>query len=123
MPWLGLPGNPVSAMVTFELFARPLIRKQHGERKIFRRTLDVRTLENITLAAPLTHFFRAIVEWATDGPVAHLTGPQGSGLLTSMARANALLVVPPERQVVRAGETLPAILVGDDALSSDAFEA
>jgi molybdopterin molybdotransferase len=123
MPWLGLPGNPVSAMVTFELFARPLIRKQHGETKIFRRTVGVRTLEDITLAAPLTHFFRAIIEWSTDGPVAHLTGPQGSGLLTSMARANALLVVPPERQVVRAGETLPAILLGDDALSSNTFEA
>jgi molybdopterin molybdotransferase len=123
MPWLGLPGNPVSAMVTFELFARPLIRKQHGETKIFRRTLDVRTVEDITLAAPLTHFFRAIVEWATDGLVARLTGPQGSGLLTSMARANALLVVPPERHVVRAGETLRAILLGDDALSSDAFDA
>jgi molybdopterin molybdotransferase len=123
MPWLGLPGNPVSTMVTFELFARPLIRKQHGETKIFRRTIDVRTLEDITLAAPLTHFFRAIIVWATDGPVAHLTGPQGSGLLSSMARANALLIVPPERQVVRAGETLPAILLGDDALSSNTFEA
>ena len=123
MPWLGLPGNPVSAMVTFELFARPLIRKQHGETKIFRRTLDVRTLEEILLAAPLTHFFRAIVEWDADGPVARLTGPQGSGVLTSMARANALLVVPPERHVVRAGETLRAILLGDDALSSDTFQA
>lgn len=123
MPWIGLPGNPVSAMVTFELFARPLIRKQHGETKIFRRTFDVRTREDISLAAPLTHFFRAIVEWGGDGAVARLTGPQGSGLLTSMARANALLVVPPERQVVRAGETLRAILLGEDALSSDVFEA
>jgi molybdopterin molybdotransferase len=123
MPWLGLPGNPVSAMVTFELFARPLIRRQHGETKIFRHTLDVRTHDDISLAAPLTHFLRVIVEWNSDGAVARLTGPQGSGLLTSMARANALLVVPPERQLVRAGETLRAILLGDDALSSDVFEA
>jgi molybdopterin molybdotransferase len=110
-------------MVTFELFARPLIRKQHGETKIFRRSLDVRMLDDITLAAPLTHFFRGIVEWRADGAVARLTGPQGSGLLTSMARANALLVVPPERQVVHAGEMLRAILLGDDALSSDVIEA
>jgi molybdopterin molybdotransferase len=123
MPWLGLPGNPVSAMVTFELFARPLIRRQHGEAKIFRRALDVRTEDDITLAAPLTHFLRVIIDWDGDVPVARLTGPQGSGLLTSMARANALLVVPPERQVVRAGETLRAILLGDDALSSDVFQA
>jgi molybdopterin molybdotransferase len=123
MPWLGLPGNPVSAMVTFELFARPLIRRQHGETKVFRHTLDVRTHDDISLAAPLTHFLRAIVEWNSGGATARLTGPQGSGLLTSMARANALLVVPAERQVVRAGETLRAILLGDDALSSDVFEA
>jgi molybdopterin molybdotransferase len=123
MPWLGLPGNPVSAMVTFELFARPLIRKLHGETKIFRRSLDVRTSDDISLAAPLTHFLRAIVEWTGDGAIARLTGPQGSGLLTSMARANALLVVPPERQIVYAGETLRAILLGDDAISSDVFEA
>lgn len=123
MPWLGLPGNPVSTMVTFELFARPLIRRQRGELKIFRRTLEVRAGDDISIGAPLTHFLRAVVEWDGGTPVAHLTGSQGSGLLTSMARANALLVVPPERQLVRAGETLPAILLGDDALSSDVFEA
>jgi molybdopterin molybdotransferase len=110
-------------MVTFELFARPLIRRQHGETKIFRRALDVRTEDDISLVAPLTHFLRVIVDWDGDVLVARLTGPQGSGLLTSMARANALLVVPPERQVVRAGETLRAILLGDDALSSDVFQA
>ena len=123
MPWLGLPGNPVSAMVTFELFARPLIRRQHGETKIFPRAIDVRTRDDISLAAPLTHFVRAIVEWEDSIAVARLTGPQGSGLLTSMARANALLVVPPERQIVSAGETLRAILLGEDALSSDTFDA
>jgi len=123
MPWLGLPGNPVSAMVTFELFGRPLIRALRGEPKVFRRTIAVRTRDDILLAAPLTHFMRAVVEWDGDAAVARLTGPQGSGLLTSMARANALLVVPPERQVVRAGESLRAMLLGDDALSSDVFEA
>jgi molybdopterin molybdotransferase len=74
MPWLGLPGNPVSAMVTFELFARPLLRKQLGAANIFRRTVDVRVLEDITLAAPLTHFMRGIVEWTAEGAVARLTG-------------------------------------------------
>jgi molybdopterin molybdotransferase len=119
MPWLGLPGNPVSAMVTFELFARPLIRRQRGERSIFRRAIDVQVRDELSLAASLTHFFRAIVSWEDAGPVARLTGPQGSGLLTSMARANALLVVPPERMVVQAGETARAILLGEPALSSD----
>jgi molybdopterin molybdotransferase len=121
MPWLGLPGNPVSAMVTFELFARPVIRTQRGESAVFRRAVEVRTRDDISLAAPLTHFMRAVVEWDSDGPWARLTGPQGSGLLTSMSLANALLVVPPERPVVRAGETLRALLLGERALSSNAL--
>ena len=61
---------------------------------------------------------RAIVEWEDGAAWARLTGPQGSGLLTSMALANALLVVPPDRPLIRAGETARAILLGDRALSS-----
>jgi molybdopterin molybdotransferase len=119
MPWLGLPGNPVSALVTFELFARPLLRRQRGELAVFRRTIDVRTRDDISLAAPLTHFMRAVVHWEPDGAWAHLTGPQGSGLLTSMSLANALLVVPPDRMNVRAGESLRALLLGERALASN----
>ena len=122
MPWLGLPGNPVSAMVTFELFARPLIRKQSGAAAIFRRIVPVRALEDIAIAAPLTHFMRGVVAWQPDGPQARLTGPQGSGLLTSMARANALLIVPADRPLVRAGETLSALLLGDEGLMSSTFD-
>jgi molybdopterin molybdotransferase len=121
MAWLGLPGNPVSAMVTFELFGRPLIRRQLGHSRIFRPAIDVRTRDDITLAAPLTHFFRAVVEWDADGASASLTGPQGSGLLTSMARANALLVVPPDRMTVRRGETLRALLLGENGYASSTF--
>jgi molybdopterin molybdotransferase len=122
MPWLGLPGNPVSAMVTFELFARPLIRRLRGEARVFHKSLDVRTREDISLAAPLTHFMRATIEWSDDGPWARLTGPQGSGLLTSMARADALLVIPADQQMVRAGETLKALLIGDRALTSGTID-
>jgi len=118
MPWLGLPGNPVSAMVTFELFGKPLIRKQRGESRLFRRPIEVRAREEITIAAPLTHFLRAVVSFESDGAWACLTGPQGSGLLTSMARANALLVVPAERPVVRAGEALSALPLSDAGYSA-----
>lgn len=122
MPWLGLPGNPVSAMVTFELFARPLIRRQLGATSVFRGTVRVRVLEDISITAPLTHFMRGIVRWESDGPSARLTGPQGSGLLTSMARANALLVIPADRAVVRAGESVAALLLGDEGLASETFD-
>jgi molybdopterin molybdotransferase len=122
MPWLGLPGNPVSAMVTFELFARPLIRRLCGDAAIFRPMLTVQTRHELSIAAPLTHFLRAVVDWENGVPWAGLTGPQGSGLLTSMARANALLVVPPDRPLVRAGESLKALLLGEGALSTGRLE-
>ena len=114
-PWIGLPGNPVSAMVTFELFVRPAIRRLLGHRLPFRRTVPVCVGEPITLGPKLRHFLRAVVN--PEGPggalTARLTGPQGSGILTSMARANALLIVPEDRPAVAAGETLPALLLDD----------
>ena len=114
-PWIGLPGNPVSTMVTFELFVRPAIRRLLGHRLPFRRTVPVCVEEPITLGPKLRHFLRAVVrpEGAGGGLVARLTGPQGSGILTSMARANALLIVPEDRAEVSTGETLTALLLDD----------
>jgi molybdopterin molybdotransferase len=109
VPWIGLPGNPVSTMVTFELFVRPAIRRLRGHTLPFRRTVPVIVREAITLGPPLRHYLRAIVE---EGE-ARLTGPQGSGILTSMARANALLIVPPELQTVPVGAELQAIILDD----------
>ena len=113
-PWLGLPGNPVSALVTFELFARPAIRRLAGHQLPYRRTTPVRLEEQISIGAPLTHFLRAVVRRAPDGYVARLTGPQGSGMMSSMARANALLIIPPERQQISSGEVVAAMLLRDD---------
>jgi molybdopterin molybdotransferase len=113
-PWLGLPGNPVSALVTFELFARPAIRRMLGHAAVHRRLISVTLAEAVTIAAPLTHFLRAIVTVEDSGMRARLTGPQGSGLLSSMASANALLVIPPERQRIEAGEPVHAMLLRDD---------
>jgi len=115
-PWIGLPGNPVSAMVTFELFVRPVLRRMLGHTQLFRRPVPVVLEERVTIGARLTHFLRAIVSTGNGGLVtARLTGPQGSGILTSMSRANALLVVPEDRPVVEAGETLHALPLGDAA--------
>jgi molybdopterin molybdotransferase len=120
--WIGLPGNPVSAMVTFELFVRPVLRRMLGHARLFRRPLPVVLEERVTIGARLTHFLRAIVSTGNDGTVtARLTGPQGSGILTSMSRANALLVVPEDRPVVEAGETLHALPLGDAASLTTQF--
>jgi molybdopterin molybdotransferase len=114
-PWIGLPGNPVSTMVTFELFVRPAIRRLLGHRLPFRRTVQVRVDAEIVLGPRLRHYLRAIVEPdPTDGGTrARLTGPQGSAILTSMARAQALLIVPEDQPVVPAGATLDALLLDD----------
>ena len=122
MPWIGLPGNPVSAMVTFELFVRPAIRKMLGFSNLFRQVVNVRLTEEVTIGAKLMHFLRAIISSdPTGGLTARLTGPQGSGILTSMSLANALLVVPEDRQRVPAGASLMAIPLTDDALFSPVF--
>ncbi|MEP7066750.1 MAG: gephyrin-like molybdotransferase Glp [Gemmatimonadota bacterium] len=116
MPWIGLPGNPVSTMVTFELFVRPVVRKMLGHTRLFRRPVQVTLEEPVKIGAALTHFLRAIVTVQPDGSLsARLTGPQGSGILTSMSLANALLVIPHERPRVEAGEMVHAILLSDDA--------
>ncbi|MBX3173474.1 MAG: molybdopterin molybdotransferase MoeA [Gemmatimonadaceae bacterium] len=116
IPWIGLPGNPVSAMVTFELYVRPAIRRMLGHRRVHRQPVRVVLEEPVSIGAKLTHFYRAIVAPRADGTLgARLTGPQGSGILTSMSLANALLIVPEDSGTVPAGETLSAFLLGDDA--------
>jgi molybdopterin molybdotransferase len=113
MPWIGLPGNPVSTMVTFELFVRPAIRKMMGHPLPFRRSVPVRALEPITLKPKLQHFLRGVVSRGHEGAEARLTGPQGSGILTSMAIANALLIVPEGQFETPAGSTLKALVLDD----------
>jgi molybdopterin molybdotransferase len=124
VPWLGLPGNPVSALVTFELFARPLIRTLAGHHHPHRRTIDVVSAEAIRLGAPLTHFLRVTLERGDAAlPCARLTGSQSSGMLTSMARADALLIVPPEPVDLPAGTRLRAIPLGESSHHAGQFPA
>jgi molybdopterin molybdotransferase len=113
MPWIGLPGNPVSTMVTFELFVRPAIRRMMGHRLPFRRTVSVRVAETIKLKPKLQHFLRGIVTEGPSGPEARLTGPQGSGILTSMTLANALLIVPEGQFETPVGQMLQALILDD----------
>ncbi len=118
IPWLGLPGNPVSTLVTFELFARPAIRTMHGLAAPFRRATPVQIEEPIVTGGGLTHFMRAVITDRAGTLTARLTGPQGSGLLTSMARADALVIVPGDRTRVEAGETMQALLLENDGTPS-----
>ena len=113
VPWIGLPGNPVSTMVTYELFVHAAIRKMMGHVRTFRRSVPVRMAEPITLKPKLQHFLRGVVTAGADGMQARLTGPQGSGILTSMVRANALLVIPEGQHETPAGATVQALVLND----------
>jgi len=123
-PWIGLPGNPVSAMVTFELFVRPALRKMTGHALPFRQSVPVTAVEPVRITSGLQHFLRAIVTTDSDGTrEARLSGPQGSGILTSMIQANALLIVPEGHEEVPAGTALRAILFEDPGCQEEpAFE-
>jgi molybdopterin molybdotransferase len=105
----------VSALVTFELFVRPALRRMQGMAALFRRPVPAVLDQDISIGAPLTHFLRAIATPRDNVLHVRLTGPQGSGLLSSLVLANALLVVPPDRPSTRAGESLSALLLGEDA--------
>ena len=120
VPWIGLSGNPVSAIVTFELFVRPAIRRMCGARDLFRATIPVRTAEPLKLAASLMHFLRVVITPTDDGiPEARLAGSQSSAVLTALARANALLILPGDRLESPAGETFRALPLGEAFRMSD----
>lgn len=112
VPHLGLPGNPVSSMVSFELFGRPAIYKMMGrvgwERPISRAIARQR----IVNPDPRRFYARCFVSTGEDGRLyADLTGPQGSGILTSMSAANALTVIPHDTAVVEAGTEIDVMLL------------
>lgn len=121
-PWLGLPGNPVSALVTFELFARPLLRVLGGHHRPHRGIVRVALAQEVELSAPLTHYLRATLESRADGALlASLTGPQSSGMLTSMASADALVIIAGDRRTIPAGSLVPALPLDADLRGSDRF--
>jgi molybdopterin molybdotransferase len=122
VPWLGVSGNPVSAMVSFELFVRPVLRKMQGHSALFRRTVTVTVEEDVKIGANLTHFLRAIVARNGDGTfVARLTGLQSSGALTSMVKANALLIVPGDSPKVAKGSQLKALMLDQSLEETSVF--
>ncbi len=109
-PFWGLPGNPVSAMVTFEVFLRPALRKMAGHARLETPRLVARARKSVSSSVDLTHFYRVMLSrHAGRLPEAELTGPQGSGILTSMTAADGLLIVPEGVAAVDAGELVQVI--------------
>ncbi len=114
VPHLGLPGNPVSSMVTFELFARPAMLKMMGKKNLTKPVVEAVLEETVVNADGRRLYIRAIVTRSDGKYHAHLTGPQGSGILTSMSLANGLAIVPEDTAGAKAGDTIKVILLGWD---------
>jgi len=111
IPHLGLPGNPVSSMVTFELFARPAILKMMGKKNLTKPTVDAVIGDSIVNNDGRRILARAVVEKRGEQYFARLTGPQGSGILTSMALANGLVIVSEDKAGVAAGEVVEVMML------------
>jgi len=112
VPHIGLPGNPVSSMVTFELFGRPALMKMMGKTDWRRPVVKAIAEERIVNRGDPRRFYARCIVRERDGRYyASLTGPQGSGMLTSMVYANALTVIPPEVDEVQPGEEIDVIML------------
>lgn len=110
-PVFGLPGNPASAFVTFEVFVRPFLRALAGHRRVSRPVVRCVAAEPLTGAVGLTHYLRVTLDELDDQTAVRQAGPQGSGLISSLARAEGLAVLPEEVERVEAGEEVAVMLL------------
>lgn len=112
-PVFGLPGNPVSCMVSFELFVRPALLKMAGHKKCFRRALRARLTETISKRPDFVHFLRVTLRLEEGRWLATSTGAQGSGILHSMSRADGLAVGDRDLQQLEAGSEVWVLPLND----------
>jgi molybdopterin molybdotransferase len=112
VPVLGLPGNPVSVMVSFEMFVRPALSKMLGVIDSERPLVEARLMHAIEHKDERRHFVRVRLLWEDGEYRAYLTGAQGSGVLSSMVRANALAIIPEDVDHVPAGARVQVMRLG-----------
>jgi molybdopterin molybdotransferase len=115
--FFGLPGNPVSSMVTFELFVRPALRRLAGHADLTRPEVRARLTEEAGHTPGRRSYQRAIVTQQPSGYDARTTGAQGSGMLRSMVLANALLVLPSDTAVFPVGCEVSVLLLDEAVLA------
>jgi molybdopterin molybdotransferase len=113
-PIFGLPGNPVSTLVCFYLYARPALLKMSGRRRVGLARVEARCAVDIKTSKDLTEFVRVKLERAGDGWLAAPTGSQGSGILSSLSRADGLLIGPSTETILKAGAQATVLLLGGD---------
>ncbi|MGQ0561858.1 MAG: molybdopterin molybdotransferase MoeA [Gemmatimonadota bacterium] len=124
VPVFGLPGNPVSAVVTFEILVKPALRKMLGRRALHSPVVTARLGERVATGTGLTQFLRVRLTLEAGILVARTTGPQGSGILSSVAHAHGLMVVPEDVGEIAAGTDVKVVrlLTSDDAQLEPGYE-
>ena len=110
VPFFGLPGNPVSVMVTFELFARQVVEALSGAEPERVKSAKAKLKKEVKTKTGLTRFLPALIAGALDDPEVELVPWQGSGDMLAAARANCYLVVPPDREKLAKGEMVTVVL-------------
>ena len=110
VPIFGLPGNPVSSLVVFELFVRPALFKMAGHTELFRRTFQAILEDDVVNSDGRVNYMRAIITSRNDEYYAKITGSQGSGILYSLVLANGFIIVP-AGTTINAGEAVEAQLL------------
>ncbi len=115
----GLPGNPVSAMLTFEQFVRPALLKMMGHRRWFRPLLRARLAEDLRKKPGRMHFVRVALERRDGEVLARATGSQGSGVLRSMTLAQGLLIFPAEASALNEGDTATVQVLDEGFFASN----
>jgi molybdopterin molybdotransferase len=108
--FFGLPGNPVSTMVTFELFVRPLLEAIAGQSPSTLRFLHARLKKEILIKTGLTRFLPAILSGEFESSEVELVAWQGSGDIAATARANCYIVVPPDRERLAAADWVAVMM-------------
>ena len=114
--FFGLPGNPVSAMVCFELFVRPALMGMMGREDARRPHVEVYFDEDVENKFGRMHAMRVTLERTEKGWRAESVGAQGSGLVSSLTKADALALIGPESEGVRAGAPVEAIVLREEKL-------
>ncbi|MGH2717958.1 MAG: molybdopterin-binding protein, partial [Actinomycetota bacterium] len=115
-PFFGLPGNPVSVFVSYELFIRPALLQMMGQTSITRPELTAVLEEDVAGPAEKTRFSRVLVTGSDGAWQARPTGPPASHLLATVSRANGLAVIPAGTAVARAGDEVRVMLFRDRRL-------
>ena len=110
-PVFGLPGNPVSVIVSFWQFVRPALLKIQGKKKLKKPFVEAVLTEDCDEVSERTHLVRAVVTRAGEKYFARPAGDQGSGILRSLVMSNALLLIPPGRGPLKKGERIRVMLV------------